>query len=99
MGEQLELGVPTLFWAGETGELQPLKVSDANFDIEPPSNWVQEDKGGFSETFEMTIDEKQTKNLRKLFKRRLPRKVKKMYKKFYAKYFGVKPSKVRLTTN
>lgn len=84
MGEQIELGKPTLFWKSETGELKPLEVA-GNIEpiepIEPPSNWVQEDNGGFSLSFDMTLDKKSAKNIRKLLYTRVPRKKKKWQKK------------------
>lgn len=97
MGEQIELGLPTLFWKSETGELKPLEVSDANFDIELPSNWVQEDKSGFSLPFDMVLDSKQSKEIRKIFYCRIPRKKKKRFKKAVARYHGCKMKDVKVS--
>lgn len=80
MGEQIEHGLATLFWKSETDELKPLETSDAKFNIEPPSNWVQEDKSGFNFSFDFQVPKESIKPIYKLFKRRLPRKFKKQYK-------------------
>lgn len=82
MEEQTELGKTTLFWKSETGDLKPLEVVVGNIEpIEPPSNWVQDDKNGFNLSFDMTHDKKSAKNIRKLLYTRIPRKLKKRQKK------------------
>lgn len=93
MGEQIELGKPTLFW-GKVGdaELKPLEVVEGDFNVEPleepieikyapTPTWRQEDNKGFSASFDFTLDKKSAKNIRKMLYTRVPRKKKKWQKK------------------
>ena len=52
---------------------------------------------GFSLSFDMTLNETLTKNLRKLFKMRIPRKKKKRFKKAVARYHGCKIRDIKVS--
>lgn len=93
--EQKELRKPTFFWAkvGDT-ELKPIDVKavDANFDIEPNDTLKWENEKSYNVSFDLTLDNKSSKNIRKMFYCRVPRKLKKWQKKQVSLFDG-KPIK------
>lgn len=96
MGEELQK--PTLFWAAKgSTDFKPLTVEHIDGIESIDDLHVAEYKPmEYSMSFDMELSKEQTKNLRRLFKTRIPRKLKKKYKMVYAKYFGVKTSRVIL---
>lgn len=72
-------------------KIEPLEESiDVKYDSTPVTE-------GFSLSFDMTLNETLTKNLRKLFKMRIPRKKKKRFKKAVARYHGCKIRDIKVS--
>lgn len=83
----------TKFWIGTGDMLVPAKIEEATFEIPETGEW--HDAKGFEVSFDMSLDERQLRNVRMLFRTRIPRKKKKRIKKYIAKVYGIKQSVVR----
>lgn len=98
MGEELQ-GSKFFVIPKDCVDFQELNIVESeNFTIEDsnvfPRGTIDETKE-FSLSFDMEINPKVIRSVRKLFKHRLPRKFKKRYKNMIAKRFDIEPNKLR----
>ena len=100
----MEKNKTKIFWKPIDGEefkeLEHIgKVEVFDFEpLEEPID-VKYDPTPVTMSFDIKMTPNQFKNIRKLFKMRIPRKLKKQCKKVYADYFKVNVSKVRMSAN